>query len=127
MIQLPIGIDILEIDRFEMALQRRKRLLNRVFTPAERDYCLRRGRPGASLAARFAAKEAVFKVLGAARGSIGWQEIEILTGPDGRPEVHLHGRAAEEARRQGLASFEVSLSHSRGLAAAVVRGLKGGS
>lgn len=119
---MAIGIDLVEIERFERALKRHKNFLNRIFTPAEQHYCQQRGRPGASLAARFAAKEAVFKVLGAGRGCFSWREIEILIGSSGRPEVCLYGRAASEASRQGFNSLDVSLSHTRGLAIAVVQG-----
>jgi holo-[acyl-carrier protein] synthase len=108
-----VGIDLLEIDRLERALQRHPRLAGRVFTAAEREYAAARARPGRHLAARFAAKEAVVKALGLT-GGFGLREVEIVAGEP--PTVHLSGRAAEAA--QG-AKIDISLTHSRDFAAAV--------
>ncbi|MGE5408929.1 MAG: holo-ACP synthase [Syntrophothermus sp.] len=108
-----IGIDLLEIDRLERALQRRPRLAERVFTAGERDYSAARARPARHLAARFAAKEAVVKALGL-RGGFGLREIEIVAGEP--PTVRLTGRAAEAAAGRRV---EVSLTHSRESAAAI--------
>jgi len=108
-----IGIDLLEIDRLERALERHPRLAERVFTPAERAYAAARDRPGRHLAARFAAKEAVVKALGLA-GGFGLREIEVLAGEP--PTVSLSGRAAAAAAGERVG---VSLTHSREFAAAV--------
>jgi holo-[acyl-carrier protein] synthase len=108
-----VGIDLLEIDRMERALERHPRLAERVFTSAEREYAAARARPGRHLAARFAAKEAVVKALGLS-GGFGFREIEVIAGEP--PTVRLSGRAAEAAR--GL-RVDVSLTHSRENAAAV--------
>jgi holo-[acyl-carrier protein] synthase len=108
-----VGIDLLEIERMERALQRHPRLEARVFTPAERDYAAARVRPGRHLAARFAAKEAVVKALGLS-GGFGLAEIEVVAGEP--PTVRLVGRAAEAAAGRRV---EVSLTHSRDFAAAV--------
>lgn len=108
-----LGIDVLEIDRMERALERHPRLAERVFTAGERDYAAARARPGRHLAARFAAKEAVVKALGL-RGGVGLREVEIVAGEP--PAVRLCGRAAEAAAG---AQVEVSLSHSRDTAIAV--------
>jgi holo-[acyl-carrier protein] synthase len=108
-----VGIDLLEIERLERALERYPRLAERVFTAAERDYAAARARPGRHLAARFAAKEAVVKALGLS-GGFGLREIEIVAGEP--PEVSLSGRVAEAGR--GL-DLRVSLTHSRDYAAAV--------
>jgi holo-[acyl-carrier protein] synthase len=108
-----VGIDLLEIERMERALQRHPRLEARVFTPAERDYAAARARPGRHLAARFAAKEAVVKALGLS-GGFGLAEIEVVAGEP--PTVRLVGRAAEAAAGRRV---EVSLTHSRDFAAAV--------
>lgn len=108
-----VGIDLLEIDRLERALERRPRLAERVFTVAEREYAAGRARPGRHLAARFAAKEAVVKALGL-RGGFGLREIEVLAGEP--PRVRLAGRAAAAA---GDREIEISLTHSRDYAAAV--------
>jgi holo-[acyl-carrier protein] synthase len=108
-----VGIDLLEIDRLERALERHPRLAERVFTEAERDYADARARPARHLAARFAAKEAVVKALGLTDG-FGLREVEVVAGKP--PTVRLRGRAAEAADGK---SIEISLTHSRDFAAAV--------
>ena len=111
-----VGIDLLEIERMEAALQRWPRLAERLFTEGERDYAAARARPGQHLAARFCAKEAVAKAL----GMRGWnfRDVEVLGG-DGPPELRLHGEAAELARAHGV-EVAISLTHTRRDAAAVV-------
>lgn len=121
-----IGVDIIEIDRIEKAVRRHPRFLQKVFTPQEEAYCRKKRRPGASLAARWAAKEAVFKVLGCGWGALSWQDVEIVTCGHDRPQVVLHGRAADLARQQGLSHIQVSLSHSRDYALAVAVGIRAG-
>ena len=108
-----VGIDLLEIDRLERALERHPRLAERVFTQAERDYAEARARPGRHLAARFAAKEAVVKALGL-RGGFGLGQIEVVAGEP--PAVKLSGPAADAAAGRRV---DVSLTHSRDFAAAV--------
>ncbi len=111
-------MDILEIDRLEEVLGRYgRRFLERVYTESELDEI--EGRP-ASLAARFAAKEAVAKALGTGIGEIGWQEIEVLRGAKGEPVLRLSGRARRLAEEQRLQNWAISLSHSREYAVAVV-------
>jgi holo-[acyl-carrier protein] synthase len=118
LMKLASGIDIIEIERVEQAISRYgERFLARIFTLAEQQDC--RGNP-ASLAARFAAKEAAAKALGSGIGPVGWLEIEVLRGTANRPELHLHGRAAELASLLGLSTWSVSLSHSAEIATAVV-------
>lgn len=115
---LQTGVDLIEIERVQMALTRHgRRYLQRIYTPAEIDLCA--GRPE-SLAARFAAKEAVAKALGCGIGEIGWQEIEILDDDRHAPVLHLHGAAAQKARQLGLTHWSLSLSHSRSHAIALV-------
>src|SRR4051794_8626979 len=106
-----VGIDLIEIERVERALERRPRLADRLFTPEELAYSRGRARPGRHLAARFAAKEAVIKALG--RG-VPPREIEVVSGEP--PRLRLHGRAAAVA---GEAEIAISLTHSRDTAAAV--------
>jgi holo-[acyl-carrier protein] synthase len=101
-----VGIDLLEIERLERALERRPRLAERLFTERERAYAAARGRPGQHLAARFCAKEAVAKALRLRAWS--WQDIEVLEGP----ELVLHGALSG-------AEVEISLTHSKGIAGAV--------
>ncbi len=116
-----IGIDLLEIERLERALERHPRLARRVFTEAELEYATARARPGRHLAARFAAKEAVVKAIGLSAG-FGLRDIEIVAGEP--PAVRVSGRAAEAV---GDDRIEVSLTHSRDFAAAVaVRGAGAG-
>jgi len=108
-----VGIDLLEIDRLERALERHPRLAERVFTRAERDYAEARARPARHLAARFAAKEAVVKALGLS-GAFGLGQIEVVAGEP--PAVRLSGRAADAAAGRRV---DLSLTHSRDFAAAI--------
>ena len=109
-----LGIDLIEIDRVERALDRRPRLADRLFRPGELEACAIRARPGRHLAARFAAKEAAIKALG---GGCGPRDIEVSGDP--APVLRLHGRAAELATERGIV-LAVSMTHSRDNAAAVV-------
>ena len=111
-----VGIDLLEVERLERALERRPRLAERLFTESERAYASTRARPGMHLAARFCAKEAVAKALSLREWS--WRDIEVLGGGDRPPEVRLSGTAAARAGELG-ASVGISLTHTRGMAAAV--------
>jgi holo-[acyl-carrier protein] synthase len=110
-----VGIDLLEIERLEQALERRPRLAERLFTDGERAYAAARARPGQHLAARFCAKEAVAKALGLEAWS--FRDVEV-TSSGGAPEVSLSGAAAERAAALGVA-VRISLTHTRSQAAAV--------
>jgi holo-[acyl-carrier protein] synthase len=115
---LTCGVDLIEIDRIEAAVERwGDRILNRVWTEREQAYC--RGR-GPQLASRFAGKEAVSKALGTGIKDIIWREIEILPDRRGKPMLFLHGRAKERATKLGLTQWAVSLTHSRNFACAMV-------
>ena len=115
-----VGVDLIEIDRIAATLERfGQRFLERVYTADEIAYC--RGR-APQLAARFAAKEAVMKALGTGTRGIGWREVEVTRKRSGQPEIALHGRAVERARRLGIDHLAVSLSHSRSYAIASVVG-----
>ena len=111
-----VGIDLLEIERLERALERRPALAERFFTEAERAYAAGRGRPAQHLAARFCAKEAVAKALELEAWS--WRDVEVLPGPAGAPRVTLSGTVARRAHDLG-AQVGVSLTHTRATAAAV--------
>jgi holo-[acyl-carrier protein] synthase len=114
-----VGIDLLEIERLERALERHPRLAGRLFTDHELDYARARARPGRHLAARFAAKEAAVKALGRKRAGFGLREVEVVASGEGEPpSVALSGAAAQAAAEQGVA-LEVSLTHSREIAGAV--------
>ena len=118
-----VGIDAIEPARIAaLAARWGERFLGRVYTPAERAVC--RGRP-ASLAARFAAKEAVSKALGTGVGAVAWRDIEILASPQGRPVLVLHGAAAARAAALGLSHWSLSLTHLASLALALVVASKG--
>lgn len=108
-----VGIDVVELDRFATTLARTPLLAERLFTPDER----RRRLP--SLAARFAAKEAVAKALGAP-GDLAWHDAEVVTEPSGQPRLVLRGTVEARARELGVRSWHVSLSHDGGVAAAMV-------
>jgi holo-[acyl-carrier protein] synthase len=115
---LRCGIDSLEIERVEEGIARLgERFLDRFFTPAERAECSDKPH---RLAARIAAKEAVGKALGTGIGDVSWVEIEITSDPRGRPVLTLHGAAAELAAKLGLTEWDVSLTHTRTTASAVV-------
>jgi holo-[acyl-carrier protein] synthase len=112
-----VGVDIIEIGRVRDSVERfGERFLDRVYTEAEQAYC--RGR-APQLAGRFAAKEAISKVLGTGIRRIHWRNIEILPNRAGKPEVTLHGRARERFQALALSTVEVSISHSRENAVAV--------
>jgi holo-[acyl-carrier protein] synthase len=112
-----VGVDLLEIERLERALERRPRLAERLFTDSERLYAASRARPGQHLAARFCAKEAVAKALGLEAWS--FRDVEVLQAESGgQPEVRLSGTAAARASALGV-RVSVSLTHTRGQAAAV--------
>ncbi len=110
-----VGIDLLEIERLERALERRPRLAQRLFTDAERSYAASRARPGQHLAARFCAKEAVAKALALEVWS--FRDIEV-TSSGGPPAVTLYGEVAERAAALGV-SIQISLTHTRSEAGAV--------
>lgn len=113
---MQIGIDLIEIARVEQALERYPGFRERVFTEAERAYCESRPRPGQHYAARFAGKEAVGKALGCGV-RFTWKEIEIAGRP--KPEVRLSGKTLAFAERLGAGRIDLSMTHSKGLAAAV--------
>jgi holo-[acyl-carrier protein] synthase len=120
LVMAEIGVDIIEIARIAGAIERfGDRFLRRVYT--EHEIAKYRDRTS-SLATRFAAKEAVMKVLGTGVRGVGWHDIEILSDERGKPVVFLHGRAAERARAIGIASVAVSLSDSKEYAVAVALG-----
>ena len=117
-----LGVDIVRVDRIATTLERfGDRFSNRVLTPSERRYV--RGRP-ATFAGRWAAKEAVSKVLGLGVRGIGWRDIEIERLPTGQPAVRLHGRAAGRADQLGLERVAVSITHEREYALAVAFGIR---
>jgi holo-[acyl-carrier protein] synthase len=108
-----VGIDVVEIARFAAAMNRTAGLAGRLFTDGERTL------PPHSLAARFAAKEALAKALGAPRGLL-WTDAEVVTDGRGRPSLQVHGTVAAAAAELGVTRWHLSLSHDAGIASAVV-------
>jgi holo-[acyl-carrier protein] synthase len=108
-----VGIDVVDISRFEDSLRRTPGLTERLFTPSEAT------RPPASLAARFAAKEALAKALGAP-GDLAWHDAEVVSESSGRPLLSLRGTVAARADEVGAVHVHLSLSHDAGIASAVV-------
>ncbi len=110
---LGVGIDVVDVARFGQTLERSPRLLDRLFTASERDLPLN------SRAARFAAKEALAKALGAPAG-MHWQDAEVRRGRDGRPHLVVRGTVQAAVEELGARTLHVSLSHDAGIASAVV-------
>jgi len=108
-----VGVDIVDLDRFAVSLERTPHLKERLFTEHERD------RAPASLAATFAAKEAIAKALGAPEG-LRWHDAEILRGDDGGPRITVRGSVAAAAEQRGVRDWQLSLSHDGGVAVAMV-------
>jgi len=114
-----IGIDIVDVPRFEKVLARRPKIVDRLFTEGEKlDTKLKPQR----LAARFAAKEAVMKACGVGVGSTGWKTIEVKKMRSGAPMVVLHGTAQDLADRVGIKHMHITLTHTDMTAAAFVVG-----
>jgi holo-[acyl-carrier protein] synthase len=117
-----LGTDLIETKRVQESIDRfGERFLERVFTVGEIAYCRRKKNAGESFAARFAAKEAGAKALGTgiSRG-VNWKELEVRREVSGKPTLHLSGRAAELAEAMGVRRLQLSLTHSKELAMAVV-------
>ncbi|MBK9476745.1 MAG: holo-ACP synthase [Tetrasphaera sp.] len=107
-----VGIDVVDVARFGETLKRTPRLIERLFTPSERELPLN------SRAARFAAKEALAKAMGAPAG-LSWQDCEIHRGQDGRPHIEARGTVAAALAGLGVVHVHLSLSHDAGIASAV--------
>jgi holo-[acyl-carrier protein] synthase len=117
-----LGIDIIKVDRIRAALDRfGSRFSKRVLTPAEQRYV--RDRPE-TFAGRWAAKEAVSKVLGLGVRGIGWRDIEVERMPTGQPAIRLHGRAAARADQLGMTRIAVSITHEADYAVAIAFGVR---
>jgi holo-[acyl-carrier protein] synthase len=116
------GIDLTEIPRIQNSIARfGNRFLDRIFTPREKEYCLRKRNAAESFAARFAAKEAGAKALGTGISQgVSWLEIEVVRQPGGRPMLQFHGRAAQFAARLGAVHVALSLTHTTDMAMASV-------
>jgi holo-[acyl-carrier protein] synthase len=116
---LGLGTDLVEIERFRLAMQRRASLPERLFSDDERAYAFRHRDPAPRLAARFGAKEAVMKALGVGLGAFKLRDVEVVRRRSGAPEIALSGRAAELAVERGVTTWHLSLTHSDLMAMAV--------
>ncbi|MDA3935965.1 MAG: holo-ACP synthase [Actinomycetota bacterium] len=116
-----LGVDIVEIDRMKLALERTPRIKERIFSAEERSYCDKRAKPEVHYALRFAAKEAVLKALGSGFSGMRFTDVEVVREAGGRPVPRLYGRAAELAEENGIIEMHLSLSftHSTAVASAV--------
>ena len=114
-----VGIDVVLVEKFTRALERTPLLGDRIFTEAELVTSSGNPRSAESLAARFAAKEAVAKALGAP-GGLHWHDCEVVTDPDGRPWLTVSGTVAAAAVERGITFWHLSLSHDGGIASAMV-------
>ena len=110
-----VGVDMVEVSRITALSQRYPSFVERILSPRERQLAL----TPSSIAGRWAAKEAVIKVLVDARG-LGWHECEVLKGPHGEPILEFSGAAAEAAQRRGVDAWHVSISHDGGMVIAMV-------
>ncbi len=114
-----VGTDLVEIERFRLAMQRRTRFAERLFSDDERAYALRHRDPVPRLAARFAAKEAVMKALGVGLGAFKLRDVEVVRRRSGAPVVALTGRAATLAQERDVVDWQLSLTHTDLIAMAV--------
>ena len=114
-----VGIDVVLVERFTSALARTPLLADRLFTESERLTPSGNPRSPESLAARFAAKEAMAKALGAPSG-LSWQDCEVVSDPDGRPWLTMTGTVAAAAAERGISRWHLSLSHDGGIASAML-------
>ncbi|MFI5846000.1 holo-ACP synthase [Catenuloplanes sp. NPDC051500] len=114
-----VGMDVVLVERFVRALERTPQLADRLFTDAERHTSSGNPRPPESLAARFAAKEAVAKALGAPSG-LRWHDCEVVSDASGRPWLTVSGSVAAAADECGITRWHLSLSHDGGIASAMV-------
>lgn len=115
-----LGTDLVEVERFRTALARRATLPERLFTDGERAYAFGQHDPVKSLAARFGAKEAAMKALGAGLGAFAFREVEVVRAESGEPTLLLHRGAAALARERGVTTWQISLTHTDTTAMAVV-------
>ncbi len=120
-----LGTDIVEVERIaKMIAEHGDHFLERVFTPGEIAHCRDRKESAPHYAGRWAAKEAVMKVLGTGfTTDVGWTDIEVVTQPSGQPVIVLHGTTRETADRLGIADVLVSISHTKNYATATAIGV----
>jgi holo-[acyl-carrier protein] synthase len=115
-----VGTDLVELERFRLALARTPRIVDRLFSPDEQAYARQRRDPTERLAVRFAAKEAVLKALGIGLWQLPLRDIEVVRAASGAPSIVLHRRAAEVAAECGVREWRLTMTHTRTLAQATV-------
>ena len=116
-----VGVDDIEVERVGRQVRSEDGFKESVFTPGEIEYCESRGDPTQGYAARFAAKEAFLKAIGTGwRDGMAFGDIEIVNDELGKPQLVLHGKAKERAKANGITNIQVSLSHLKQTASAVV-------
>jgi holo-[acyl-carrier protein] synthase len=114
-----IGTDLVDLGRFRLALERTPTIVDRLFTPAEQAYAMRRRDPVERFAARFAAKEATLKALGIGIGAVRFREIEVIRAESGAPSLALSGGAAQTAAAQGVDRWLLTMTHTHHAAQAI--------
>jgi len=119
-----VGVDLVEIERMERAIQRTPRITKRVFTSGEREYAWSKARPAVHYASFFAAREAVLKALGCGFAGVNYQDVEVTHDDKGKPTVLLHGNAAALAEQQNIKEIQISLSHTHQMAVASAVAIK---
>lgn len=117
---LGVGIDLVDVDRFRVSLQRTPSMRERMFTEGERAYAETANDPTERYAARFAAKEAVMKAMGVGLGAFGFHDVEVLRDDGGRPSLRIAGAAEALAAERGVRAWQISLTHTATSAGAVV-------
>jgi holo-[acyl-carrier protein] synthase len=117
---LGLGLDLVDVPRFERVLARRPGLAARLFSVEELDYAGSLSNPTPTLAGRFAVKEAVMKALGVGLGAVDWVDISVLRRSSGAPDLVVRGRAGRLAERMGVGAWKVTISHTDQVASAAV-------
>lgn len=118
-----LGVDLVDIVRFQAVLRRRPSLAERLFSAEELAYAASLADPAPTLAARFAAKEAVMKALGVGIGAVDWTDVAVRRREGGSPELLVRGRAAKLAAERGVSGWQVSISHTATVASVTVLAL----
>ena len=114
-----IGTDLVELDRFRLALTRTPRIVDRLFSPDEQAYATLRRDPTERFAVRFAAKEAVMKAMGVGLWRFPLRDIEVVRAESGAPSVVLHGKAADLALERGVREWRLTMTHTKTVAQAI--------
>ncbi|WP_436793619.1 holo-ACP synthase [Actinospongicola halichondriae] len=115
-----VGIDLVDVERFRVSLQRTPSMIDRMFTEGERAYALSASDPTERFAVRFAAKEAVMKAMGVGLGAFGFHDVEVLRDESGRPDLGVYGSALALAGERRIGAWQISLTHTATSAGAFV-------